>query len=159
MKRIVTVAAVYRHVFSADDCVTHGRPPPTAIHSTSYPLSQVCHHHHRLISSTLLHSACPQSYGKLITSQVFHSLWLTLTPAHRDLIEPTLRYAGIYTPPDPTYGRWMLPPWAPEQKLDDDPDVLHHSRRQVSDPSDYEWSETKFWCLSQCSLHSHVLDD
>ncbi|KAJ9100231.1 hypothetical protein QFC20_005508 [Naganishia adeliensis] len=40
-----------------------------------------------------------------------------------------LQKLGVYTPADPTYGRYLIPPWAPEQALDDDPNIITTRRR------------------------------
>jgi hypothetical protein len=46
-----------------------------------------------------------------------------------DLIEPGLQKFKLYTPPDPTYGRYLTKPWAPEQALDNDPTIRTRRRR------------------------------
>jgi acylglycerol lipase len=46
-----------------------------------------------------------------------------------DIIEPGLQQVGLYIPPDPTYGRYLTKPWAPEQALDDDPTIRTRRRR------------------------------
>lgn len=51
-----------------------------------------------------------------------------------DLIEPCLKSLHLYTPPDPTYGRYLIEPWAPEKKLDNDPTINTRTRRIFIDP-------------------------
>lgn len=46
-----------------------------------------------------------------------------------DILEPGLQKLRLYTPPDPTYGRYLTKPWAPEQALDDDPSIKTRRRR------------------------------
>ena len=46
-----------------------------------------------------------------------------------DILEPGLQKFRLYTPPDPTYGRYLTKPWAPEHALDDDPTIKTRRRR------------------------------
>nr|XP_019013572.1 lysophospholipase [Kwoniella pini CBS 10737]OCF52353.1 lysophospholipase [Kwoniella pini CBS 10737] len=46
-----------------------------------------------------------------------------------ELIEPYFVNAGFYKVPDPTYGRYTLPPHPPHRILIDDPAVTHRYRR------------------------------
>lgn len=46
-----------------------------------------------------------------------------------DLIEPGLQKFKLYAPPDPTYGRYLTKPWAPEQALDNDSTIRTRRRR------------------------------
>jgi hypothetical protein len=70
----------------------------------------------------------------------------------RDILTPGLQKLGVYAPADPStyihsalrlpfslnprigrlgiaYGRYLIPPWAPEQALDDDPNIITTRRR------------------------------
>ncbi|KAJ9125851.1 hypothetical protein QFC24_002635 [Naganishia onofrii] len=46
-----------------------------------------------------------------------------------NIFEPGLQRLGLYSPADPTYGRYLIPPWAPEQDLDNDPNIVTTRRR------------------------------
>ncbi|KAJ9102511.1 hypothetical protein QFC21_002911 [Naganishia friedmannii] len=46
-----------------------------------------------------------------------------------NIFEPGLQRLGFYSPADPTYGRYLIPPWAPEQDLDNDPNIVTTRRR------------------------------
>lgn len=50
-----------------------------------------------------------------------------------DVLEPGLKKIG-YNPPDPTYGRYTLPVWEPEARLDADP-TLHVVQRRLFIPA------------------------
>ncbi|KAK4685570.1 acylglycerol lipase, partial [Tremellales sp. Uapishka_1] len=53
-------------------------------------------------------------------------------PLHNPLwevLEPLLVKTGLYTVPDPTYGRWLLPPHPPHVALLENPAVRHRFRR------------------------------
>ncbi|WVF72190.1 hypothetical protein IAT40_007002 [Kwoniella sp. CBS 6097] len=46
-----------------------------------------------------------------------------------EVIEPHLVRSGLYTVPDPTYGRWTAPPHPPHLPLINHPEVTHKYRR------------------------------
>ncbi|GHJ87725.1 hypothetical protein NliqN6_4127 [Naganishia liquefaciens] len=52
-----------------------------------------------------------------------------MTEIVRDILTPGLQRLGLYSPTDPTYGRYLIPPWAPEQALDNDPNIITTRRR------------------------------
>ncbi|WVR05205.1 hypothetical protein IAU60_002217 [Kwoniella sp. DSM 27419] len=51
-----------------------------------------------------------------------------------EVVEPSLVRAGLYTVPDPTYGRWLLPPHPPHRVLIDDQAVQRSYRRVFLPP-------------------------
>jgi len=64
-----------------------------------------------------------------------------------DIIEPGLQTLRVYSPPDPTYGRYLIKAWAPEQALDQDTTIRTRRRRvflhtrSAPDSVDIEYAE------------------
>jgi acylglycerol lipase len=46
-----------------------------------------------------------------------------------NIVEPGLQKFHLYNPPDPTYGRYLIKPWAPEETLDLDSTIVTRRRR------------------------------
>jgi hypothetical protein len=90
----------------------------------------VCRYTHTT-SSKIAVSSLPASLYDANTTRISRTnmpsvLW--------DLVEPGLRKVKVYTPPDPTYGRYLIEPWTPEKALDEDASIVTRRRRVFLHP-------------------------
>lgn len=75
----------------------------------------------------------------------------------REIIEPYLVQAGLYTVPDPTYGRWDLPAHPPHKTLLEDPEVSHRYRRVYLRPQSSFGSSAEYHDSTEI-IHAEDVD-